>query len=116
MNTFSPPQAPPSPKTGLSTAAMVLGIVASCIGLIPILGIFAFPCAILAVIFGIVGIRRNVRRGFAISGLVTGLLGIVLAIAGLVIVNNAVNDVNDCFDAISHDLDTGGNTSDEACE
>jgi hypothetical protein len=115
MNTFSPPQAPPSPKTGLSTAAMVLGIVASCIGLIPILGILALPCAILAIIFGFIGIRRNVRRGFAVTGLVTGLLGIMLAIAGLVIVNNAVNDVNDCFDAISQDLDTGGNTADAEC-
>jgi hypothetical protein len=92
------------PKTGLSTAALVLGIVASCIGLIPILGIFALPCALLAIIFGAIGIRRNVKRGFAITGLVTGVLGIVLAIAGLVIVNNAVNDVQDCLDTLSQDI------------
>lgn len=104
-----------APKTGLSTSALVLGIVASCIGLIPILGIFALPCAVLAIIFGIVGIRRNVKRGFAITGVVTGVLGIVLAIAGLVIVNNAVNDVSDCLNTISSDLQNNTNNADEAC-
>jgi uncharacterized membrane protein len=104
-----------TPRTGLSTSALVLGIVSACIGLIPILGILALPCAVLAIIFGIIGMRRNVRRGFAITGLATGCLGIVLAIAGLVIVNNAVNEVNDCFDAISEDIDNNTNTADEAC-
>ena len=46
-------QNPPQPqKTGIATASMVLGIVAMCIGLIPILGIFALPCGIFAVISG----------------------------------------------------------------
>jgi hypothetical protein len=106
--------ASPEPKkTGLATAAMVLGIIAVCTGLIPILGMIALPCGVLAVIFGLIGLKR--RKGFAITGLVTGLLGFILAICGLVIVNNAINHVDKCFDAISADAHNRTNTSDAAC-
>lgn len=119
MNTLPPPAyapvAAPPAKTGPATASLVLGIVAMCIGLIPILGIFALPCAALAIIFGLVCLKRRVRKGFAITGLVTGLIGIVLAIAGIVIVSNAVDHFDKCTDAINVDVRTGTNTSDEAC-
>ena len=86
-----------------------------CIGLIPILGIFALPCAALAIVFGIVGIVRRSKRGFAITGVVTGLLGLALAVAGLVIVNGAVNDLSDCSKAISADIEHSTNTADAIC-
>lgn len=115
MTQTLPPPTVVAPKTSLSTAALVLGIVALCIGLIPILGIFALPCGILAVIFGFVGIKRKARKGFAVAGLVTGLLGILLAIVGLVIVSNAVDHLNDCGKAISADARNGTNTSSAIC-
>lgn len=59
---------------GLSIAAMVLGIVSvvlSCIWYVSI------PCAILAIIFGIIGKKRD-GRGMAITGLVLGIVAIAL--------------------------------------
>src|SRR5262249_61660783 len=73
----------PRARTGLSVAAMVVGIV-SILGalVIPLLGVI---CAILAMIFGIIGLRQaragsSNRRGFALTGLITGVIGLVLAI------------------------------------
>lgn len=67
---------------GLSIAAMVLGIVAVVLCCIWYLSI---PCAILAIIFGIIGKKRD-GRGMAIAGLVLGIVAIglyVLAVAGV---------------------------------
>ena len=64
--------------SGLSIAAMVLGIVSIvtwCVWFISI------PCSILALIFGILGVKKP-GRGMAITGIVTG--SIVLAIWVLV--------------------------------
>ena len=69
----------------------------------------------LAVVFGIIGIRRKARKGFAITGLATGAVAIVFAIIGLAIVNKATNDLNSCFDAISKDARNGTQTADAAC-
>lgn len=60
--------------SGLSIAAMVLGIVSIvtwCAWFISI------PCSILALIFGIIGVKKP-GKGMAITGIVTG--SIVLAI------------------------------------
>jgi EamA domain-containing membrane protein RarD len=103
-------------RSGMSTAAMVCGIIGVSIGLIPILGIFALPLGILAVIFGIVGIRRKARKGFAIAGLVTGVLALVFSIMGIVITQNAFDKVDECFDAVSADLEYGTDTSDAVCD
>lgn len=59
---------------GLSIAAMVLGIVSLvtwCVWFVSI------PCSILALIFGILGIKKQ-GKGMAITGTITG--GIALAI------------------------------------
>lgn len=67
---------------GLSIAAMVLGIVAVVFCCVWYLSI---PCAILAIIFGIIGKKRD-GKGMAIAGLVLGIVAIalyVLAIAGI---------------------------------
>jgi hypothetical protein len=54
---------------------------------------------VLAVIFGIIGIRRKARKGLAIAGLATAAVAIVFAIIGLAIVNKATNALSNCFDA-----------------
>jgi MFS-type transporter involved in bile tolerance (Atg22 family) len=116
------PTLPPQPavvvvenRSGLSTAAMTCGIIGACLGLIPILGIVAFPLGILAVIFGIVGIRRKARKGFAITGLVTGLLALLFAVIGIVVVNNAVDNFKACTNAVSADIHDGTHTADTVC-
>lgn len=62
--------------TGFGIASLVLGIIS----------IFTFACcinyilAILAIIFGIVQIVKNEKKGLAIAGIVLGVISIILAI------------------------------------
>ena len=58
-------------KKGLSIATMVLGIV----GLV----LFAIPCGILAIIFGIIGKKKG-GKGFATAGLILGIIDVAWGI------------------------------------
>ncbi len=73
---------------GIAIAAMVCGIVSVVLGWLPVVFAIAVVLAVLAIIFGIVGMRRSRatgrRRGFAIAGVVTGALGIPIAVIGLI--------------------------------
>lgn len=63
-------------KKGFSIAALVLGIIAivcCCVWYISI------PCGILAIIFGIIGIKSS-KKGMSIAGLITGAVGLVISI------------------------------------
>jgi hypothetical protein len=67
---------------------MVCGIVSVVLGWVPVLFAAGAVLAVLAIIFGIVGLRRartsGRRRGLAITGLVTGAFGVPIAVVGLV--------------------------------
>lgn len=66
---------PKKEKKGFCIASLVLGIVALvffCLWYISI------PCGILAIIFGILGIK-SINKGMAIAGLITGSIGLVIA-------------------------------------
>lgn len=83
-----------APSNGMAVAALVLGLVAIVVGIwspIPLIGFitafFAFIPALLAVIFGVVGLRRAAQlarlgRGQALTGLILG--AVTLAIIVLV--------------------------------
>lgn len=86
----------PRPVTNdLAVASLVLGIVSAALSLVPFAG--PFMCwlpALLAIIFGIIGVGTasrigGYRRGSAIAGIVCGLLPIpivlieIFAVAGL---------------------------------
>ena len=105
---------------GMAVAALTLGIIGAIFGLIPILFFIAVPCGILALIFGLIArgkaSRGAARKGMATSGVVLGVIATALGIAGVVIVNNAVDDVDDCFEAIDDDIRTGGDSADDACD
>ena len=63
-------------KKGFSIAALVLGIISivlCCVWYISI------PCGILAIIFGIVGIKSS-KKGMSIAGLITGSIGLIISI------------------------------------
>ena len=67
---------PEKDKKGFSIAALVLGIIAivlCCIWYISV------PCGILAIIFGIIGIKSS-KKGMSIAGLITGAIGLVISI------------------------------------
>ncbi|MGV0110554.1 OB-fold protein [Arthrobacter sp. CP30] len=73
-------QPPVKQGNGFGVTALVLGIVAIVASIIPILGIAAFILGPLAVIFGIVGLTRAHKpKGTSITGLVLGILSIIIA-------------------------------------
>ncbi|MGH4027875.1 DUF4190 domain-containing protein [Actinomycetota bacterium Odt1-20B] len=98
-STFSPP--PPFPvhqaRNGLGTASLVLGIIGVLSGLIPLLFWLAGILAVLALVFGLIGVGRA-RKGqatnkkTAIWGTSLGAVAAVLAVVGLVITVTAVDD------------------------
>ena len=59
---------------GLSIASMVLGIVSLVLSCIVYISV---PCAILAIIFGIIGMKKG-GKGMGIAGLVLGIITIAL--------------------------------------
>jgi len=69
-------------KKGFCIASLVLGIVAIVFFCIWYLSI---PCGILAIIFGILGIKST-NKGMAIAGLITGAIGLVVSIMIVIIV------------------------------
>ncbi|PJJ71538.1 hypothetical protein CLV46_1087 [Diaminobutyricimonas aerilata] len=102
--TYQPPhsqivyhQAVKAPSNGMGIAAMILGIVAIVIGIwtpVPVLGLvsafLAFAPAVLAAVFGHIGLSRaaglgGIGRGQSLSGLVLGYvtLGIIVLTTAL---------------------------------
>ena len=63
-------------RKGFSIAALVLGIVSI---VLFCLWYISIPCGILAVIFGILGIKST-RKGMSIAGLVTGAIGLIVSV------------------------------------
>lgn len=69
----------PKPKNGLAITALVLGIIAIVLGVIPGIGFISFLLGPLAVIFGIIALVKKQKKGFSITGIVLGALGAVIA-------------------------------------
>ena len=94
------------PKNGLSIAAMVLGIVAIP-GALVTAGTLGIICGILAIVFGLIGMRqanqgRSNRKGFAITGLVTGIVGVIVGVGILAFVIWAYHRAQACENRIGH--------------
>jgi hypothetical protein len=81
---------------GLGITGMVLGIVAAVFFWIPFLNV---ALAVLALIFGIVGIFLNSGKGMAIAGAVLGGLALIASIVFWIFVvsetENAVRDIQE---------------------
>lgn len=89
-------------KSRYSIASLVVGI----ISILSSCRLFAtILCAILAILFGITGLKSS-KRGMSIAGIVTGAIGMVIAVVmafvwislGVYIFNNASNTVNSLKD------------------
>ena len=67
---------PKKDRKGFAIAAMVLGIIS-----IPTFFefIISIPCAILAIIFGILAVKSSIK-GLAIAGIATGATGFILTV------------------------------------
>lgn len=55
-----------------ATVSIALAILGFVLSLIPILGWFLLPVWILAIIFGVVGLFKQYKRGMAIAGIAIG--------------------------------------------
>ena len=91
-------------KSGLCTAGLVLGIIGVCTSFVPIINNLSFIMGVLAVIFGLISIKKA-GKGKMISTIVLGVLAITITL-------NAQKALSDSLDDISKDLDTatGKNT------
>lgn len=91
-------------KSGLCTAGLVLGIIGVCTSFIPIINNLSFFLGALAIIFGLVSIKKA-SKGKMIATVILGILAVVITLS-------AQKSVSDSLDALSQDLDTasGENT------
>jgi hypothetical protein len=75
------------PGNGMATAALTCGIISLALGWIPVVFAVGLVLAVLAVVFGVIGLRRSRDigrgRGFAIAGVITGSVGVLVAMGGL---------------------------------
>lgn len=73
------PQAAVKPNNGLATAALVIGIIAFIGAFVPVLNVGSIVLAVLALIFGLIGISRARRNGGFGAG--SSITGLILAVA-----------------------------------
>lgn len=89
-----PPEPEKKKRDGYAIASLVLGIVAlvlscpCCCCLYPIAGI----CAILAIVFSAVSLKRNGKSGKAIAGLVLGIVALLIVIIVIIAVMTSSSD------------------------
>ena len=96
----------------LGLAAMILGIIAVVLAFIPCIGWLGFIPGLLGVIFGAISLKKaNAgevdNKGMSITGLVCGLVAVIILIFQLVIfagavaaVDDAVGDYDDALDEL----------------
>lgn len=91
-------------KSSLCTAGLALGIIGVCTSFIPIINNLSFFMGVLAVIFGLISIKKA-SKGKMIATVILGILAVIITF-------NSQKAVSDSLDALSKDLDTasGENT------
>ena len=88
---------PPKPKSGLTLAALILGIIAIVCAVIPGLSFIAFLPALVALVLGIIGLASKAPgRGRALAGVILGPVAFVVAI--VVSVSFIAGDVRSTVD------------------
>ncbi|MFJ7960631.1 DUF4190 domain-containing protein [Streptomyces sp. NPDC096319] len=98
-----PAAAPQVMRNGLGTAALILGIIGTLSGLIPLFFWLAGILGLIALILGLVGKGRVKRheannKGVAVTGAILGLAALILSVVGAVITFTAVKDAVDEID------------------
>lgn len=70
--------------SGTAAFALLFGLLALALCWVPLVGLLAFPFGTIALVAAVVGIRRvrtrgNAGLGFAVTGLATGAIGLLVA-------------------------------------
>lgn len=86
---YAPPQPAPSKPAGLAITALVTGIVAFVLWWVPVLGVIV---GIVAVVFGVLALVKKQSKGFGLTGLILGALGLVAALILSIVLAMAANE------------------------
>ncbi|MFC4335687.1 hypothetical protein [Salininema proteolyticum] len=100
MSTEGAPGASVAPKNGLGTTALVLGVIGTVLGLLPLLAVVAMALGVLGLVFGGIGLKRvsakaATNKGVTIAGLVLSLAALVLGIVGCAALDRATDELPD---------------------
>jgi membrane protein implicated in regulation of membrane protease activity len=105
-----------SASNGLATAALTCGIIGTLIAWIPFLVVIGIALGVLALVFGIKGLRRSRSvgrgRGPAIAGIATGTSALLLAIIGVILSVVVFRAVADFAEPGPHDANVASCTLD----
>ena len=101
--------APAAMRNGLGTAALILGIIGTLSGLIPLFFWLAGILGLIALVLGLVGKGRVKRgeannKGVTLTGAILGLAALILSVVGAVITFTAVSEAVDELDKIDNSL------------
>lgn len=89
------------PSNGLAVASLCLSIVGCVFGLIPITALIAIACGLVGLILGAIAWKNSKERGrtgMAVTAIILSLIALTLGIIGMVIVQQAVDDLNHNLD------------------
>lgn len=93
-------------KSGLCTAGLVLGIIGLCTSFIPIINNASFFMGVIAIIFGLLSIKKASKSKLFVT-VIVGILAIAITLS-------VQKSASDSLDALSDDLDKAtGNSTEE---
>lgn len=93
-----------SNKSTLSTAGLVLGIIAVCFSFIPLMFYVSLILGALALIFGAISLAKKAPKGKAVSALVLGIIAVALSISTIATINEAIDEIDDAINDLNDDL------------
>lgn len=114
-----PPLPAPQSRNGMGITALVLGIVGVVLGLLIILFWMSWLPALLAVVFGSVGLSqarrgRATNKGMALAGVILGVVGLLAAAGGAVLTVTTVKKVTDDARAKVKEVKASASASEKA--
>src|SRR4051794_15751239 len=87
-------------KNGLGVASLVVGIVAAVFSLIPLVGMIAFFLGPVAIILGLIAFfLKNRKKGMAITGLILGVVSLIIAGVMTAAISAGAKAVDDSINA-----------------
>ena len=104
----------PAPGNGMAVTALVLGIVSFFLAFIPIINVIAIVGGIVALILGIMGVRKATRhatsgKGLGIAGIILGALALVIAVVVTVIAVIAVDSIDTALEDAAESMEDQAN-------
>lgn len=76
----------PPAASGMTTASMIIGIIAVALAFIPIIGFVSFILGPVALVLGIIAlVKKRPRKGFALTGVITGAVALIVCIVYAII-------------------------------